>query len=123
MFQELIDFLPPPQIFICITNIIIFYSNLVVLQIDSIWNESSQIFFSSINYFKTKTTTRVFDFRRLSKPANFGEIQQRVGYNLGYFSANYITIVLGLSIYALITNFYYYLLLFSFLGVFMVLIN
>ncbi|RLP61934.1 hypothetical protein L150_00624 [Candida albicans Ca529L] len=54
---------------------------------------------------KLRPPQEFFDFRRLSKPANFGEIQQRVGYNLGYFSANYITIVLGLSIYALITNF------------------
>ncbi|RLV93930.1 Prenylated Rab acceptor 1 [Spathaspora sp. JA1] len=45
-----------------------------------------------------------FDFRRVSKPANFGEVQGRVGFNLGYFSANYIAIVLILSVYALITN-------------------
>ncbi|RCK60720.1 Prenylated Rab acceptor 1 [Candida viswanathii] len=54
---------------------------------------------------KLRPPQEFFDFRRLSKPANFGEIQQRVGFNLGYFSANYITIVLALSVYALVTNF------------------
>ncbi|KAH3664113.1 hypothetical protein OGAPHI_004827 [Ogataea philodendri] len=44
------------------------------------------------------------DYRRFSKPQNFGEIQQRVGYNLPYFQANYIAIVLLLSVYALVTN-------------------
>ncbi|KAG4406194.1 hypothetical protein JTP64_005065 [Candida tropicalis] len=54
---------------------------------------------------KLRPPQEFFDFRRVSKPANFGEIQQRVGFNLGYFSANYITIVLALSVYALVTNF------------------
>ena len=45
-----------------------------------------------------------FDFRRVSKPANFGEVQSRVSYNLGYFFANYVAIVGLLSVYALITN-------------------
>lgn len=53
---------------------------------------------------KIRPPQEFFDYRRVSKPANFGEIQSRVGYNLGYFSANYITIVSILSIYALITN-------------------
>lgn len=54
---------------------------------------------------KLRPPQEFFDFRRVSKPANFGEVQQRVGFNLGYFSANYITIVLALSVYALVTNF------------------
>ncbi|EMG45492.1 YIP3 Prenylated Rab acceptor 1 [Candida maltosa Xu316] len=54
---------------------------------------------------KLRPPQEFFDFRRISKPANFGEIQQRVGFNLGYFSANYIAIVLALSVYALVTNF------------------
>lgn len=45
-----------------------------------------------------------FDFKRLSKPANFSEIQLRVGYNLSYFQANYGAIVACLSIYSLLTN-------------------
>lgn len=53
---------------------------------------------------KLKPPQEFFDFRRLSKPADFGEVQSRVGYNLGYFQANYILIVSALSIYALMTN-------------------
>ncbi|KAG5421115.1 hypothetical protein I9W82_000205 [Candida metapsilosis] len=53
---------------------------------------------------KLRPPQEFFDFRRVSKPANFGEIQQRVSYNLGYFSANYLAIVACLSIYALVTN-------------------
>ncbi len=44
------------------------------------------------------------DFKRISKPQNFGELQSRVVYNVSYFSANYLIIVLMLSLYALITN-------------------
>ncbi|WLF76696.1 Prenylated Rab acceptor 1 [Lodderomyces elongisporus] len=53
---------------------------------------------------KLRPPQEFFDFRRVSKPANFGEIQQRVSYNLGYFSANYLTLVGALSVYALVTN-------------------
>jgi hypothetical protein len=45
-----------------------------------------------------------FDFRRLSKPANFGDAQVRINYNLGYFSSNYAAIFAMLSIYALLSN-------------------
>lgn len=45
-----------------------------------------------------------FDFKRLSKPENFGEVQSRVTYNLGTFSSNYALVFVLLSIYALITN-------------------
>lgn len=44
------------------------------------------------------------DFKRLSKPENFGEVQSRVNYNLGTFSSNYFLVFLILSIYALVTN-------------------
>ncbi|KAH8199120.1 hypothetical protein TruAng_006706 [Truncatella angustata] len=44
------------------------------------------------------------DFKRLSKPANFGEMQSRVNYNLGQFSSNYMVVFFLLSIYALITS-------------------
>ncbi|KZZ87291.1 prenylated Rab acceptor 1 [Ascosphaera apis ARSEF 7405] len=45
-----------------------------------------------------------FDFKRLSKPQGFGEVQSRVNYNLGYFSSNYAVIFVMFSIYGLLTN-------------------
>lgn len=45
-----------------------------------------------------------FDFKRLSKPANFGEVQSRVNYNLGYFASNYFALACMLGIYSLLTN-------------------
>lgn len=45
-----------------------------------------------------------FDIKRLSKPANFGEIQSRVNYNLGYFQSNYFALAVMLAIYSLLTN-------------------
>ncbi|VEU23483.1 DEKNAAC104708 [Brettanomyces naardenensis] len=51
-----------------------------------------------------KPPQEFFDVRRISRPADFSEIQQRVAYNLPYFQANYIAIVLLLSVYALLTN-------------------
>ncbi|RYO74365.1 hypothetical protein DL764_010890 [Monosporascus ibericus] len=44
------------------------------------------------------------DFKRLSKPENFTEVQSRVNYNLGTFSSNYALVFVLLSVYALITN-------------------
>ncbi|KAL2857727.1 prenylated rab acceptor PRA1 [Aspergillus pseudoustus] len=44
------------------------------------------------------------DFKRVSKPANFGEVQSRVNYNLSYFSSNYAAVFVMLSIYSLLTN-------------------
>ncbi|KAG5989679.1 hypothetical protein E4U43_004455 [Claviceps pusilla] len=44
------------------------------------------------------------DFKRLSKPANFGEVQSRINYNLGHFSSNYAIVFVMLSLYALLTN-------------------
>ncbi|KAI9053276.1 hypothetical protein LZ554_002241 [Drepanopeziza brunnea f. sp. 'monogermtubi'] len=52
-----------------------------------------------------KPVTEFFDLRRLSKPANFTEVQSRVNYNLGYFSSNYAVVFTMLSIYSLLTNF------------------
>lgn len=51
-----------------------------------------------------KPLSEFFDIKRLSKPQNFGEVQSRVNYNLGYFSSNYAVIVVMLSIYSLLTN-------------------
>ncbi|KAK3335771.1 PRA1 family protein-domain-containing protein [Cercophora scortea] len=45
-----------------------------------------------------------FDMKRVSKPANFAEVQSRVNYNLGHFSSNYVVMFAMLSIYALVTN-------------------
>lgn len=44
------------------------------------------------------------DFKRISKPQNFGEVQSRVNYNLSYFSSNYAVVFVLLSIYSLLTN-------------------
>jgi hypothetical protein len=44
------------------------------------------------------------DFKRVSKPANFGEVQSRMNYNLGHYSSNYAVVFMMLSIYALLTN-------------------
>jgi hypothetical protein len=52
-----------------------------------------------------KPISEFFDFKRLSKPANFSEAQSRVNYNLGHFSSNYAVVFAMLSIYSLLTNF------------------
>ncbi|QPG75337.1 hypothetical protein FOA43_002690 [Brettanomyces nanus] len=72
------------------------------------------------NKFSTvRPAQEFFDVRRLSKPADFNEVQQRVSYNVSYFQANYISVVLLLSVYALITNgLLLFVLLFSGLGVY-----
>ena len=51
-----------------------------------------------------KPVSEFLDLKRLSKPANFGEVQSRVNYNLAYFSSNYFVVFLMLSIYSLLTN-------------------
>ncbi|KAK3393501.1 putative COPII vesicles protein Yip3 [Podospora didyma] len=45
-----------------------------------------------------------FDFKRLSKPANFAETQSRVNYNLGHFSSNYAVVFVMFFIYSMLTN-------------------
>ncbi|KAI8070594.1 PRA1 family protein-domain-containing protein [Gilbertella persicaria] len=45
-----------------------------------------------------------FDKNRISFTTNFSTITKRWNYNLQYFSANYLLIVLALSIYAIITS-------------------
>ncbi|PHH92600.1 hypothetical protein CDD83_6661 [Cordyceps sp. RAO-2017] len=59
-----------------------------------------------------RPVSEFLDFKRLSKPANFGEMQSRVNYNLSHFSSNYAVVFSMLSIYALLTN---WLLLFDIL--------
>jgi hypothetical protein len=51
-----------------------------------------------------KPISEFLDLKRLSKPANFGEVQSRVNYNLSYFSSNYAVVFVMLSIYSLLTN-------------------
>ncbi|KKZ61006.1 hypothetical protein EMCG_04342 [[Emmonsia] crescens] len=51
-----------------------------------------------------KPISEFFDIKRISKPANFSEIQSRVNYNLSYFSSNYAAVFVMLSIYSLLTN-------------------
>ncbi|KAH8891869.1 prenylated rab acceptor PRA1 [Thozetella sp. PMI_491] len=51
-----------------------------------------------------RPVSEFFDFKRLSKPANFADAQSRVNYNLGYFSSNYAVVFVMLCIYALLSN-------------------
>ncbi|KND95388.1 Prenylated Rab acceptor 1 [Tolypocladium ophioglossoides CBS 100239] len=51
-----------------------------------------------------RPVSEFLDFKRLSKPANFSEMQSRVNYNLSHFSSNYAVVFAMLSIYALLTN-------------------
>lgn len=44
------------------------------------------------------------DIKRISKPADFSMVQNRVNYNLSYFSSNYAAVFAMLSIYSLLTN-------------------
>jgi hypothetical protein len=44
------------------------------------------------------------DIKRISKPANFSEVQSRINYNLGYFSSNYAAVLVMLSIYTLLMH-------------------
>jgi hypothetical protein len=58
----------------------------------------------SSRFANLRPISEFFDLKRLSKPANFSEIQTRVNYNLGYFSSNYAVVFVMLSIYSLLTN-------------------
>jgi hypothetical protein len=58
----------------------------------------------SSRFANMRPVSEFFDFKRLSKPANFAEVQSRVNYNLGTFSSNYALVFVVLSIYALINN-------------------
>ncbi|EPY49984.1 rab GTPase binding protein [Schizosaccharomyces cryophilus OY26] len=44
------------------------------------------------------------DFRRVSRPENFGEAQSRVRFNLRRFSSNYLAIIALLAVYCLLSN-------------------
>lgn len=58
----------------------------------------------SSRFANLKPISEFFDLKRLSKPQNFAEVQNRVNYNLSYFSSNYMVLFLMLSVYTLITN-------------------
>ncbi|KAL8739419.1 MAG: hypothetical protein Q9190_007779 [Brigantiaea leucoxantha] len=58
----------------------------------------------STRFANLKPLSEFLDLKRLSKPANFGEAQGRVNYNLAYFSSNYVAVAIMLSIYSLLTN-------------------
>jgi hypothetical protein len=51
-----------------------------------------------------KPISEFLDLKRVSKPANFSEVQSRINYNLSYFSSNYAAVFAMLSIYSLLTN-------------------
>ncbi|EEP82978.1 conserved hypothetical protein [Uncinocarpus reesii 1704] len=58
----------------------------------------------SSRFANLKPVSEFLDVKRISKPANFGEMQSRLNYNLSYFSSNYIVVFIMLSIYSLLTN-------------------
>ncbi|KAJ5195115.1 uncharacterized protein N7498_008553 [Penicillium cinerascens] len=58
----------------------------------------------STRFANLRPVSEFLDLKRLSKPANFGEVQSRVNYNLGHFSSNYAVVFVMLSIYSLLTN-------------------
>jgi len=45
-----------------------------------------------------------FDYHRISRPADMNEATSRISYNTRYFSGNYGLIIIGLAIYAIITQ-------------------
>ncbi|KAE8551635.1 hypothetical protein TMatcc_001606 [Talaromyces marneffei ATCC 18224] len=58
----------------------------------------------SSRFANLKPISEFLDVKRISKPADFSEVQSRVNYNLSYFSSNYFVVFLMLSIYGLLTN-------------------
>ncbi|OJK00564.1 hypothetical protein ASPACDRAFT_15237, partial [Aspergillus aculeatus ATCC 16872] len=58
----------------------------------------------STRFANLRPVSEFLDVKRISKPANFGEVQSRVNYNLSYFSSNYAAVFVMLSIYSLLTN-------------------
>ncbi|KAF2133973.1 prenylated rab acceptor PRA1 [Dothidotthia symphoricarpi CBS 119687] len=58
----------------------------------------------SSRFANLRPISEFFDVKRVSKPANFSEVQSRVNFNLGYFSSNYAAVFAMLSVYSLLTN-------------------
>ncbi|KAF1987693.1 prenylated rab acceptor PRA1 [Aulographum hederae CBS 113979] len=66
---------------------------------DGVRNQSIASRFANL-----RPISEFLDVKRLGKPQNFGEVQSRINYNLGYFSSNYAAVFVMLSIYSLLTN-------------------
>lgn len=47
-----------------------------------------------------------FDWQRVSLPKDFGEFLKRAGYNLQYFSANYLCLFAVIAVWFIFTNVY-----------------
>jgi hypothetical protein len=58
----------------------------------------------SSRFANLKPVSEFLDVKRISKPANFGEVQSRINYNLAYFSSNYLAVFIMLTVYALLTS-------------------
>ena len=58
----------------------------------------------SSRFANLRPISEFLDVKRMSKPANFGEAQSRVNYNLSYFSSNYAAIFAMLGMYSLLTH-------------------
>ncbi|KAL5121867.1 Prenylated Rab acceptor 1 [Pleosporales sp. CAS-2024a] len=58
----------------------------------------------SSRFANLRPISEFLDIKRVSKPANFGEAQSRINFNLGYFSSNYAAVFAMLSVYSLLTN-------------------
>lgn len=74
-------------------------SRLSFSRLDSFRNQSLSSRLSNL-----RPLSEFFDFKRISKPANFSEAQSRINYNLSYFSSNYAALFIMLGIYSLFTN-------------------
>ena len=66
---------------------------------DGLRNQSISSRFANL-----RPISEFFDIKRISKPANFSEVQSRVNYNLGYFSSNYAVVFVMLAVYSLLSN-------------------
>lgn len=51
-----------------------------------------------------RPVSEFLNLKQMSKPRDFGDVQNRVNYNLSYFSSNYAVVFVMLTIYSLITN-------------------
>lgn len=51
-----------------------------------------------------KPLSEFLDIKRLSKPQDFADFQNRINHNLSYYSSNYALVFIMLSIYSLLTN-------------------
>ncbi|KAI9487351.1 MAG: PRA1 family protein-domain-containing protein [Benjaminiella poitrasii] len=73
-------------------------------------NIANEARFSFLRKFREQRLSNIrpfgdfFDKNRISFTTSFHTISQRWNYNLQYFSANYLLIILALSIYAIITS-------------------